>query len=348
MAVAPEVAASRVRGRWRHRRGFLIVACAALSLGAAFASAAEPPTSGAAWTWPDFGDDGSGFKPPPGRWGALVAYGRELTARTYAYVGPEVKNPAMRYAGNNLACRNCHLQDGTKKYGVPFVGTFAVFPQYVAREGRVVSLEERVNGCMQRSMNGKPLPLGSREMRAFVAWIRYLSDGVPAGHPPQGRGSAPIPMLDRRADPQKGAAVYAEFCAACHQPDGKGRRNGVAGDAKGYAFPPLWGPDSYNVGAGMARVITAAEFVHGNMPSGASWDAPVLSAEQAFDVAAYIDSQPRPSMAGLAADYPNRAEKRIDTPYGPYDDAFSADQHKFGPFGPIERARKTAAANDGQ
>ena len=141
--------------------------------------------------------------------------------------------------------------------------------------------------------------------------------------------------------------VYAEFCAACHQADGKGKRNGAVGDANGYAFPPLWGSDSYNVGAGMARMITAAGFTHGNMPNGANWDSPVLSVEQAFDVAAYMESQPRPSMAGLAADYPSRAEKRIDTPYGPYADNFPAGQHKFGPFGPIEQARKAAAANDG-
>lgn len=325
--------------------GFVV---AAIGSGAGSPLATDALSTGAIWSWPDFGADGSGFRPPPGQWGELVAYGRELTARTYAYVGPEVKNPAMRYAGNNLACRNCHLQHGTKKYVLPFVGAIAVFPQYIAREGRVVSLEERINGCMQRSMNGKPLPLDSREMRAFVAWIRYLSDGVPVGQPPQGRGLAPIPLLDRRADPEKGGAVYAQFCASCHQPDGKGKRNGVVGDAKGYAFPPLWGSDSYNIGAGMARVITAAGFVHGNMPSGTSWDAPILSVEQAFDVAAYIESQPRPSMVGLAADYSNRAEKRVDTPYGPYADEFSADQHKFGPFGPIEQARKTAAANDGQ
>lgn len=330
------------------RRLLLGVVVAAVGVGAVSASAAEAPSTSVAWSWPDFGADGSGFKPPPGKWGELVAYGRELIARTYAHVGPEVRNPTMRYAGNNLACRNCHLQDGTKKYGLPFVGVFAAFPQYIAREGHVVSLEDRINGCMQRSMNGKPLPLGSREMRAIVAWIRYLSDGVPIGHPSKERGSAAIPLLDRRADPAKGAEVYTEFCAACHRADGKGQRNGVVGDAKGYAFPPLWGPDSYNIGAGMARVITAAGFAHGNMPNGTSWDSPILSVAQAFDVAAYMESQPRPFMAGLAADYPIRAEKRIDTPYGPYGDTFSADQHKFGPFGPIEQTRKAAAANDGQ
>jgi thiosulfate dehydrogenase len=88
----------------------------------------------------------------------------------------------------------------------------------------------------------------------------------------------------------------------------------------------------------MSELIGAANFIHSNMPDGTTWDHPTLSPEDAWDVAAYIDSQPRPAMANLDRDFPNKLEKPVDTPYGPYADGFSAEQHKFGPFGPIEAA----------
>ena len=295
------------------------------------------------WSWPDFGPNGENFAPPPGKWGELVAFGRELVMHTYAHIGPEVADQSMRYAGNNLACQSCHLQAGTWRFGLPFVGVFVDYPRYQPRAGAVVTLEDRINECMMRSMNGKPLPLASREIKAFVVWFKYLSDGIPVGRRTEGQGSATLALLDHRADPEKGARVYAQYCAACHMPNGQGRRAGVVGDAKGYAIPPLWGPDSYNNGAGMARLVTAAAFVHSNMPQGTTWDAPAVSVEDAWDVTAYMESQSRPQAPGLAADYPNAREKPVDAAYGPYKDGFSADQHKYGPFGPIEAARESGS-----
>jgi thiosulfate dehydrogenase len=66
--------------------------------------------------------------------------------------------------------------------------------------------------------------------------------------------------------------------------------------------PPLWGPHSYNIGAGMARIRTAAAFVHQLMPR----DKPrTLTPQEAFDVATYIDSRPRPDYPGKERDWPN-------------------------------------------
>jgi thiosulfate dehydrogenase len=110
------------------------------------------------------------------------------------------------------------------------------------------------------------------------------------------------------------------------------------GDAKGYTFPPLWGPDSFNDGAGMDRLISAANFVHSNMPNGTTWQAPVLSVPDAWDVTAYIQSQPRPQKANLDRDYPKRLQRPVDSGYGPYADGFSQEQHRLGPFGPIRAA----------
>jgi thiosulfate dehydrogenase len=200
---------------------------------------------------------------------------------------------------------------------------------------------------MTRSMNGRALPLDSEDMKAFVAYIKFLSTGRPIGAPTPGRGSGDLKQLSRPADPVAGAKVFAENCAACHGADGQGVRAGVVGDAKGYQFPPLWGPDTFNDGAGMGRLISAADFIHSNMPLGVSYDQPAISPEAAWDVAAYIESMKRPHKSNLDDDFPVRSEKPADAAYGPYIDGFSQDQHKYGPFQPIQdklKALQKAAA----
>lgn len=293
-----------------------------------------------AWVIPDI------EKLPDDVWGRTVRYGRDLVVRTYALIGPEASDPAHRFAGNNLACQNCHLDAGTKEFGIPFQGVFAAFPNYRARSGSVGTIEDRIEGCMTRSMNGKPLPVNSREMVAMVAYMKFLSQGRPVGAPTPGRGPGRMPELSRAADPAHGKLVYEQTCAACHGPNGEGRRAGQPGDAKGYLFPPLWGNDSFNDGAGMDRLIGAANFVHNNMPNGTTWKAPVVAESDAWDVAAYIQAQPRPHMANLDRDYPNRLQKPVDNGYGPYADGFDQQQHKLGPFGPIRAAVKDLEKKD--
>lgn len=264
--------------------------------------------------------------------GSLVKYGYALFTDTANKIGPAVSDPARRFAGNNLTCQNCHLKGGTQPYAMPLIGVWGQFPQYRAREGAVDRLEDRINGCMERSMNGRALPLDSREMKAFSSYMRWLSTGVPDGSNLAGAGTLRIKEPARAADLGQGAEIFSHICAACHGADGLGRR---AQTGAGYQFPPLWGPDSYNDGAGMSRLLTAAAYAMHNMPVGTSFDAPVLSDEQAYDVAGYIVSRQRPQKAGLDKDFPFRLQKPIDTPYGPYADGFNPEQHRYGPFGPI-------------
>jgi thiosulfate dehydrogenase len=281
--------------------------------------------------------------------GRVVRFGRDLTVVTPTLIGPEVADPARRFAGNNLTCQNCHLNAGTGQFALPFVGVFADFPQYRARDGRVGTIEDRINGCMTRSMNGRELPLDGPEMKAIVAYLKFLSTGIPVGATTPGRGTVEVPLLDRAADPARGATVYAQTCATCHGADGAGKRNGIVGDARGYAFPSLWGPDSFNDGAGMTRLITSVGFIHGNMPFGTTWQKPALTTEDAWDVAAFVDSQPRPHVEGLEHDYPNRLQKPVDAPFGPWPDQFGPEQHRFGPFAPIRDAvRRLRTAAGGQ
>jgi thiosulfate dehydrogenase len=153
-----------------------------------------------------------------------------------------------------------------------------------------------------------------------------------------GLGAGKMPELKRAADPARGKAVYARACSACHGPDGRGIPRTHPIVDLGYMIPPLWGPDSFNDGAGMARLITAANFIHFNMPHGADYLNPQLTATQAWDVAAYMISQPRPAKPNLDRDFPDLLQKPVDTPYGPYADKFSERQHKYGPFAPIRNA----------
>ncbi len=274
---------------------------------------------------------------PDDAWGRIVRHGRDLITETYAHIGPEVTDEAKRFAGNNLSCQNCHLEAGTKPYGLPLVGVYGDFPQYRSREGHVGTIEDRVNGCMTRSLNGKPLPLESAEMKAMVAYIKYVSSGTVVGENTKGRGSGKISELKRPADPARGEKLYAEVCSVCHGADGLGKRIGVVGDAKGYEFPPLWGPDSFNNGAGMNRLISAANFIHANMPNGVSLEEPQLEPEDAWDITAFFQSKPRPTKPNLENDFPNRLEKPVDASYGPYADDLPAQVHKLGPFDEIRK-----------
>jgi thiosulfate dehydrogenase len=247
-----------------------------------FASA-EPPR-----TWPDYSAGGTGFRVPAGNDGPLIAYGYELITRTFASIGPQVEDRAMRFAGNNLACQNCHLDAGTNRYAMPLVGTFKTYPKYSTRDQRVISLSERLNECMTRSMNGRPLPDESREMKALLAFMRYVGDAPAAALLPAAESPPVAP------DASRGAYVFVTVCAACHQENGLGRRADSASDGGGYVFPPLWGPDSFNDGAGMDRYERIVGFVRRNMPRGVDPQHPQLTSQQAWDVSAYVIAQPRP------------------------------------------------------
>ena len=278
------------------------------------------------WTPPDIatvGDD---------PFGAAVKYGYALFTDTANEIGSTVLDPRRRFAGNNLACKNCHLKGGTQPYAIPLTGAWGQFPQYRAREGAVVTLETRINGCMERTMNGRALPFASREMTALSSYVRWLSTGIPDGAKLIGAGTLRIREPARAADLGHGAQIFSQICAPCHGADGLGQH---AQTGAGYQFPPLWGPDSFNNGAGMSRLLTAAAYAMHAMPIGVTYNAPLLTDEDAYDVAGYIVSQKRPEKADLDQDYPVRLQKPIDTPYGPYADGLSQQQHTFGPFGPI-------------
>lgn len=214
---------------------------------------------------------------------------------------------ARSYVGNALNCASCHLNGGTVAGAAPFVGLTGVFPEYVARSGKVETLADRINDCFMRSMNGKPLPQDGAEMTALLAYIAWLSQGVPTGASVQGRGFVDLPPTVRAPDPARGKSLYAAQCAACHGPEGAG----LVGAGGAYAMPPLWGPKSFNDGAGMARIGIAAAFVKAKMPLGRPG---TLADVDAYDLAAFFTREPRPDFAGKAKDWP-KGDKPVDARY---------------------------------
>jgi len=294
---------------------------------------------------------------PMDAFGVTVRAGRDLIEHTAATIGPDAKDPAKRYSGNGLECQSCHLEAGTKKYGLPLAGIWGVFPLFIGRENEVRTLEDRINGCMERSMNGRALPATGPEMKAMLTYIRFISSGVPTGRSAEGRGAPPLALPSGASDPQNGAKVYTEVCAVCHQAQGQGVRWPAADAAEQrhrYQFPPLWGPDSYNDGAGMARPITAAGFIRANMPKGTEYSHPVLSVQDSFDVAVFVDSQKRPHRLGNDKDYPDRSLKPVDATFEPFLGPFPPAQHLTGPWPPMQqwmkdnaKALRSAAATPG-
>ncbi|MBP9899727.1 MAG: c-type cytochrome [Gemmatimonadales bacterium] len=272
--------------RWR----MSAIVGAAFGLVACGQRAPEPvAVATAAWAPP------SDSAIPEGPLGISIRRGRALLIDTH--------DSLPSYATSSLNCTSCHLDGGRRANAAPLTGVHGRFPAYLSRAGAVVSLEDRVNYCFTRSLSGNRLPSDSREMQDIIAYLAFLSHGAPSGAPAPAPAIAGIPVL--QPDPTAGKTVYTTVCASCHGADGAG-----IGGAMPRA-PALWGPRSYSIGASMARVERAASFIRHNMPFGAPG---TLTDQQAWDVAAYIDAQPRPDMPGKDADWPSGGAPD-DVPY---------------------------------
>jgi thiosulfate dehydrogenase len=264
---------------------------------------------------------------------AQIEYGKELVAHTSRYLGP--KGLVMQTT-NGMNCQNCHLDAGSRIFGNNYSAVASTYPKFRARSGGLEDIHKRINDCLERSLNGKPLDTLSREMKAIKSYITFLGSNVKKGDKPNGAGLKEITFLSREADPGNGKKVYIAKCMSCHMVDGQGQL--AAGELE-YTYPPLWGKHSYNDGAGLFRISNFAKYVKYNMPMGTVHNNPMLTDEEAWDVAAYINSQSRPHMS-TPNDWPDISKKPMDHPFGPYTDTFSEKQHKFGPFAPIIEAQK--------
>ncbi|MCC7000889.1 MAG: c-type cytochrome [Gemmatimonadaceae bacterium] len=226
---------------------------------------------------------------PEGPLGASIRRGLALVTAT-----PESLPTVVR---SSLRCTSCHLDAGTRKDVMPWVGVLARFPQYRSRSGHVISIEDRIRGCFARSLNAAPVPAyGSPELIDISAYLTWLSRGTPMGKETDGQGMRTLALAE--SDTAAGRIGYETQCSRCHGADGQG------GPAVGAipAAPPVWGPRSYNIGAGMARLGMLSSFLQAAMP----YDAPgTLSEQQARDIAAYVNAKPRPDFPTKAEDWPH-------------------------------------------
>lgn len=269
---------------------------------------------------------------PNDEFGKIIKYGRQLVLNTAYYIGP--KGIAGNYTLNQMNCTNCHQEAGTKPYAFNLMLSHHKYPQYRPREGRVLTLADRVNNCIERPHNGKPLPLGSKEMTAFLSYFKWINSQANTAKEVKGYDNLELTFLDRAASSEKGKLVYEKQCQRCHGENGEGK---MMPNNSTYEFPPLWGENAYQSGSSIHRVTKQARWLKANMPHDmAKWYEPTLTDEDCFDVAAFVNDDAihkRPNPKDY--DYPNIADKNIDYDIGPFIDTFSAKQHKYGPWPPI-------------
>ncbi len=268
----------------RCRLAFPVLAAAACI---AAADPAEPPPESAIPAGPD---------------GEAIRRGLAIITNT--------RQAAPAFAGNDLRCANCHLDAGRTAGAAPLWAAFGNFPVWRDKNRQINSFEKRVQDCFIYSINGKPPPLGGEVLLAVAAYAGWLAQGQRIGVSPPGRGFPAIPAAPLPPDDARGARAFAEKCASCHGNTGQGLKDGDT-----VINPPLWGPGSYNWGAGMAQVDKAAAFIRANMPLG---DGGSLSVQQAWDIAWYIDGQNRPQDPRFAGDVAATRTAHHNRPWSRY------------------------------
>ncbi|MEO8006335.1 MAG: c-type cytochrome [Betaproteobacteria bacterium] len=263
---------------------------------------APRPDKPEAWTpTPQSPDD---FTPPPdaaipaGPYGDLVRLGQNIFEDTAKYAG--------EYSRNGLSCRNCHLDRGRAASSGPMWAAYVHYPEYRKKDGLVNTMQMRIQGCFRYSQNGVVPAADSREVTALLTYFHWLATGLPVGIKPKAVGYPRLVAPQQAPNLQRGSKVYAANCALCHGEDGQGRSSQGR-----VVFPPLWGPRSFNWGAGMHQVDMAAAFIKSNMPYGAG---NTLGDQDAWDVAAYMNSRPRPQDPRFADSAEKTREKYHASP----------------------------------
>ena len=259
----------------------------------------------------------------------MVIYGEDIIANTSRYFGP---HGSVKQMSNGMNCQNCHLNAGKKNWGNNYSAVYSTYPKFRERSGAIETIYKRVSDCFERSLNGGAPDSNSKEYKAIYAYIKWVGQNVKKNQKPVGSGIEKLPFLERAADPLKGINIYKAQCQSCHGAYGEGQ---LSLNKISYEYPPLWGNHSYNTGAGLFRISNFAGYIKSNMPFKiATHNSPTLTNEEAWDVAAFVNSQPRPKK-DLSNDWPDISKKPFDHPFGPYTDGFTETEHKFGPFKPI-------------
>ena len=280
----------------RHRFARLLL-LAAVGAGALMSTA----TAAAADARPAFTPP-SAASLPDTEFGKIVRQGEQIFLHT--------PQNASKFVGNDLNCASCHLDAGRRPDSAPMWAAYVLYPAYRAKNGHVNTLAERLQGCFRFSMNGKPPAADDPVLTALQTYMFWLASKAPTGVALKGQGYLKLPAPAQKADYVRGSEVYAQYCAVCHGAEGKGQKNG-----EHWVFPALWGPDSFNWGAGMHQIGNAAGFIKANMPLG---NGNSLSDRQAWDVAYYVGSHERPQDPRYLGSIEATRRQFHDGPYATY------------------------------
>jgi thiosulfate dehydrogenase len=288
-------------------------------------AAAEPSATGSRSAAPpteagQLRESGQGAFTPPdesdlpaAEFGNVVRLGERIFVDT--------RHTAAGFVGNTLNCSSCHLDAGRKADSAPLWAAYVAYPEYRAKNHRVNTFAERLQGCFEFSMNGKAPPLGNPVLVALESYAYWLASGAPISRTLPGRGYPKLPPPAAAADYGRGKLVYEQHCALCHGADGAGRQ---ARDGS-MAFPALWGDGSFNWGAGMAGIANAAAFIEANMPLS---QPTTLTPQEAWDVAHYMDSHERPQDPRFTESVRATRAKFHDSPDSMY--GVTVDGHVLG------------------
>lgn len=248
---------------------------------------------------------------PQGAEGQRIRAGMALLQQTARLAGPLAADPSKRFSRNNLNCVNCHQAGpsglpGSKPYGLPLVNAINDYPKLDPKSMRMITLGQRVAGMFGKGEVA--LTEQTPELQAILAYLRWLGSETEPGKAMTGSGLMDVALPERSADPERGRGLYAALCAQCHGPRGEGMPAADFALGGGYLFPPLAGDDTYDDGGHMYMVPLLTRFIHANMPLGSSAEAPQLKVGEAYDIAAYINSElPRRHAPGRIGAYPDPA-----------------------------------------
>ena len=238
------------------------------------------------------------------------AFGQDVRRGLEIFI--DTRTQAKGYVGNGLRCASCHLDRGRRAGSAPMWAAWVRYPEFRSKDDEVNTFAMRLQGCFRFSMNGTPPPQDSAIITALMSYAYWLAQSAPTGAKLKGAGFPSIAEPATAPSIERGSAVFAGKCAACHGADGQGTKaKGVAG----YQFPPLWGPQSYNWGAGMTSVDTAASFIKANMPWGLS---NALTDQEAWDVAMFVNSHPRPQDPRFSGSVAETRKKFHDSKWSLY------------------------------
>lgn len=195
-----------------------------------------------------------------------------------------------------MNCTSCHLNGGTKEYAAHMADAAVNYPMVYSSQNIVYTNRMRIARCYAHSINEILYGSNSEHYKLiglYIAWVGE-KNGLPVGTMRASRGIHNIRgTAVQHASNMAGQKAYVEKCQQCHGPAGYGTDK--------YDNDPFLHPPPINGSATFVRTATLsyperfASFIQNNMPPGATHEHPLITEQEALDIAEFIQAQTRPS-----------------------------------------------------